>query len=275
MSGKIYSLPCLLLAAALCSGAETNQERGKRVVDETLTALGGKNFLAMRDRVETGRAYSFYREELSGLSIATIYTRYLTRPEPPLPAFFGIREREAFGKKEDSAVLFTENDGFEITFRGARPIPADRYTRFRESTLRDIFYIMRMRLGEPGLTIESRHSDVIDNQPVEVVDITDNDNRIVTVYFHKSTKLPIRQVTDRRDPKTNERNQEVTLYSKYRDVGGGVMWPFAIQRERNGEKIFSMFAESVKINQDLTDNMFTLPSDMKILGGKKSSSVKK
>jgi hypothetical protein len=275
MSGKIFSLPCLLLASLLCSAAETNQERGKRVVDEALAALGGKNYLAMRDRVETGRAYSFYREELSGLSIATFYTRYLTRPEPPVPAFFGVREREAFGKKEDNSVLFTENDAFEITFRGARPIAADRYTRFRESTIRDILYIIRMRLGEPGLTIESRHSDVIDNQPVEIVDITDNDNRIVTVYFQKTTKLPIRQVTERRDPKTHERNEEVTLYSKYRDVGGGVMWPFAIQRERNGEKIFSMFAESVKINQDLTDNMFTLPSDMKILGGKKPSSGKK
>jgi hypothetical protein len=264
---------CFLLASL--GSAETNPDRGKRVVDEALTALGGKNFLTMRDRVETGRAYSFYREALSGLSIATFYTRYLIRPEPPVPAFFGVRERESFGKKQDNSVLFTENDAFEITFRGARPIPADRYTRFRESTLRDILYIIRMRLGEPGLLLESRYADVIDNQPVEIVDITDNDNRIVTVYFQKSTKLPIRQVTERRDPKTNERNEEVTLYSKYRDVGGGVMWPFAIQRERNGEKIFSMFAESVKINQDLTDNMFTLPSDMKILGGKKPSSGKK
>jgi hypothetical protein len=109
----------------------------------------------------------------------------------------------------------------------------------------------------------------MDNQPVEIVDITDSANRVVTVYFQRSTKLPIRQVTERRDPKTNERNEEVTVYSKFRDVGGGVMWPFAVQRERNGEKIFSMFAESVKINQDLTDNLFTLPADMKILGGPK------
>ena len=120
----------------------------------------------MQDRIETGRAYSFYREELSGLSIARIYTRYLTRPEPPLPAFFGVRERETFGKKEDSSVLFTENDAFEVTFRGARPVAADRYARFRESTLRNIFYILRQRLGEPGLVIESLGSDVIDNQPV-------------------------------------------------------------------------------------------------------------
>ena len=55
--------------AALAS-AETSQEHGKRVVNEALTALGGDKFLAMQDRVEFGRAYSFYRQELSGLSFA-------------------------------------------------------------------------------------------------------------------------------------------------------------------------------------------------------------
>jgi len=118
-------------------------------------------------------------------------------------------------------------------------------------------------------TINRIGSDVIDNQPVEMVDITDNDNRVVTVYFQLSTKLPVRQVTGRRDPKTKELNEEVTVYTKYRDVGGGVMWPFSIQRERNGEKLFEIFSESVKINQNLTDNMFTLPSNMKIIGGPK------
>ena len=37
-----------------------------------------------------------------------------------------------------------------------------------------------------------------------------------------------------------------------------MMWPFAIRRERNGEKIFEMYSESVEINQDLKDSMFTL-----------------
>jgi hypothetical protein len=256
----------LLLFAAACAAAETNAERGKRVVDAALAALGGPRYLAMKDRIETGRAYSFYREALSGLSIAKIYTRYLTRPEPPLPAFFGVRERESFGKKEDNSVLFTETEAYDITFRGARPIPQDQYDRFRESTLRNIFYILRMRLGEPGLSLESRGSDVIDNQPVDIVDITDNDNRLVTVYFQTSTKFPVRQVTERRDAKTRERFEEVTLYTKFRDVGGGVMWPFSIQRERNGETIFEIFSESVTINNDLTDNLFTLPGNMKILG---------
>ena len=259
-----------LAAAAGAAFGETSQERGKRVVDQAVAAMGGEKFLNMKDRVESGRAYSFYREELSGLSIAKIYTRYLTRPEPPVPAYLGVRERQSFGKKkEDTAVLFNETDGYEITYRGARPIAAEQYDRFRESTLRNIFYILRQRIGEPGLIFESRGSDVVDNTPVEVVDITDNDNRTVTVHFQISTRLPVRQMTARRSLQTKERIEEITRYTKFRDVGGGVMWPFTIQRERDGEKIFEIFSESVVINQGLTDNLFTLPSDMKILGGPK------
>jgi hypothetical protein len=259
-----------LAAAAGAAFGETSQERGKRVVDQAVEAMGGEKFLTMKDRVESGRAYSFYREELSGLSIAKIYTRYLTRPEPPVPAYLGVRERQSFGKKkEDTAVLFTETEGYEITYRGARPIAAEQYDRFRESTLRNVFYILRQRIGEPGLIFESRGSDVVDNTPVEVVDITDNDNRMVTVHFQISTKLPIRQMTARRGLLTKERIEEVTRYTKFRDVGGGVMWPFTIHRERDGEKIFEIVSESVVIDQGLTDNLFTLPSDMKILGGPK------
>lgn len=263
-AARILVTLCLLALAP--AAAETNKERGQRVAREALAALGGENFLAMRDRVESGRAYSFYREQLSGLARATIYTRYLTPPNPSAAGELLLRERQSFGKEENSgAVLFTGGAGYEVTFRGARPLAADRVDRYRETTLRNVFYILRLRLNEPGLILESKGADIVDNQPVEIVSITDADNREVTVCFHRSTKLPVRQVFYRRDPKTRDRIEEVTVFSKYRDVGGGVQWPFSIQRTRDGEKIFEMYAESVTVNQDLTDGLFLLPSGIKML----------
>jgi hypothetical protein len=77
---RILSLFLLLAVPVL---AQNDPVRGKQIVDEAIAALGGPAFLNMRDRVEQGRGYSFYREQLSGLSRTSIYTRYLTRPEPP------------------------------------------------------------------------------------------------------------------------------------------------------------------------------------------------
>jgi hypothetical protein len=263
---QVFSAIAVMALLSPVHAAETRQQRGKRVVDEAVAALGGQNFLTMKDRVETGRAYQFYREQLSGLAIAHIYTRYLTRPEPPVPNFLGVRERESFDKDQSSAVVFNETgEGFDITWRGARPLSDETLARYKDTTLHNVLYILRMRLGEPGLTIESQGADVRENQPVEIVDITDADNRTVTVYFNSSTKLPVYQIFKRRNPTDKEWDIEVTRFSKYRDVGGGVMWPFAVERERNGEKIFEMYADSIAVNKDLKDDLFTLPANMKIL----------
>jgi hypothetical protein len=256
---------CVLLLAAALSTAQDKQARGREILDTALAALGGERFLTMSDRIERGRAYSFYREQLSGLSRATIYTRYLSNTDEGIPGFLAVRERQAFGKDEDTAVLFTETDAWEITFRGARPMPQPTVDRYRDSTLRNVFYILRQRSKERGLIIEAMGADVLDNQPVDIVDITDSENRVVTVYFHRSTHLPVKQVYERRDPLTRDRFEEVTHFSKYRDVGGGVQWPFSIMRTRNGEKIYEMFSDSVAINQGLTDDRFALPADMKVL----------
>ena len=43
------------------------------------------------------------------------------------------------------------------------------------------------------------------------------------------------------------------------------MWPFSIIRERDGEKVFQMFAESVTVNNNLPAKLFSLPQGIKIL----------
>jgi len=106
---------------------------------------------------------------------------------------------------------------------------------------------------------------VLQNAPVEIVDITDADNRTTTVYFHQITKLPVREVFYRRNAVTKDKDEEITLFSKYRDVDG-IQWPFAIERQRNGEKTFEIFADSVKFNDPkVQGNLFELPSDIKLL----------
>lgn len=251
--------------AAFGARAETNQQKGKRIIDEALAALGGQAYLNMQNRVESGRIYGFYNEKLSGMTVDSLYTSYPPRPDPPPSAFFGVRVRDARMKKQDDVILYTDATGYEITFRGARPLADTIIQQFKVATMHNIFYILRQRLGEPGLIFDSRGSDFFDNRPIEIVDITDANNDTVTVYFDQQTKLPTRQLYNRRDPIDNTKLEEVTIYNKYRDVGGGVMWPFTLRRERNGEKVFEMYSETVVINQDLKDSLFTLPPGLKIL----------
>jgi hypothetical protein len=253
----------LLVLSLSCTAAESNQDRARRVIQECVDKLGGDRFLHMVDRMEEGRAYSFYHEQISGRSIATTYTHYLSDVKDTANTL-AVEVREYFGKHQESSVLFRQNDAYELTFRGARPVTGERFKRYKETTLRDVLYILRVRMQEPGMILESKGSDVLDNRPVEIVDITDAQNRTTTVYFDQIDKWPVRQVFYRRDEVSKERNEEITTYTKYHDIGG-VQWPLDVHRERNGDKIYEMFSDSGKVNEPVKAEMFMLPSDIKLL----------
>jgi hypothetical protein len=262
---RLFPLAALILFAATAH-AEGSQERAQRVIQAAIAALGGNAFLSLENRTESGRVYAFYREKLTGLASATIYTKYVPVADPHALA---VAERDSFvsknkSTKEDYANLFTDKGAWDISYRGVRPLPEDRLPRYKESARRNVFYIMRLRMHEPGMLFESRGADVMDNRPVEIVDITDGDNDTTTVYFDQTTRLPMRQIFYRRDPETKDKDEEVTIFAKYRDVGG-VQWPFDVQRMRNGEIIFQIYADSVKINQSLPDTLFELPSGATML----------
>jgi hypothetical protein len=246
--GFLFSTGAYAFAQNAPSKAEI---RGKKIIDDAIEALGGNNFLTMSDRTESGRAYSYYHDQISGRDVAKIYTRYLNIPPSKSSTDLGQLEKEVFGKTEDTSVLFLEKTGWNISWRGNKEMEPAQFDRYRETTLRNVLYIFRQRLHEPGMIFEFQGSDVVDNLPVDIVDVTDADDRVIHVQFHQSTKLPVRQIYKRKNPETKEQDDEVTLFSRYFDAGG-VQWPHQIRRDRNGEKVYEIFSESVKINKDPT-----------------------
>ena len=246
------ALPLAICPAAFA--AETMKERGRRLISRTVAALGGEAFRTMRTRTESGRAYSFYHSKLTGLSIAKIYTKYLTPPAAPAHsgAIYEV-EREAFGKKQDDAVIFTAKEAFEVTYRGAKPLGEEREEQFRNTTLQDVFYILRMRFEEPGLEFEGHGADVVENQPVEIVEIFDAEDRNVTLWIHADTFLPVKQRYRRWDPVIKERREEVTHFFSQTIAtrARAYSWPHVIEREQDTEKTFELYSDRVTVNDNL------------------------
>lgn len=257
----ICRLIAISLAAALVSSAQTSPNKGREIIDRAIAALGGDRFLHLQNRVEMGRIYSFFHDQISGLDVAQIYTAYL--PEKPANGV-AIREREVLGKKHDYSYLFLPDQGWDITFRGARPIDDEAWARYVRITNNDILYMLRYRVNEPGMQFDYMGTDVYLTAHVEIVDITDANNQTVRVYFDHNTMLPVHQAFTWIDPDTKYRNDEVTEFDKYRD-SGGVMWPYSIERERNGYKSYQRFATKVEIDQALPPKIFELPPGAKLL----------
>ncbi len=254
----------MALAAAFLAFAQTPApaNKGKDIVDRAIAALGGDRFLHMQNHVAGGRVYSFFHNELSGLDVAKIYTEYL--PQAPAQGL-AVREREVLGKKQDYSYLFLPDQGWDVTFRGARPISDETWDRYARITRNDILYILRVRSNEPGIQFDYVGSDVLFSTHVEIVDITDAQDQTVRVYFDHNSMLPARETYTWLDPETKYRNDEVTDFDKYRDIGGGIMWPYSIERQRNGYKTYQLFAGSIDANQPLPPKIFELPPGAKVL----------
>jgi hypothetical protein len=212
----------------------------------------------VQNRIERGRAYSFFLDQLSGLSRANFYTRYV--PQDPSKSGVELAQQEYQGLDKEEAFfrLFREEGAWEVTYRGPKEMEKEQLPRYRTTVLSNVFYIFRNRLKEPGLVFEFKGSDVIENTPMNIVDFIDAQNRVVTVYFHPTTKLPLRQKFVWRDA-DKERNEDVTRFSRFRDVSG-TLWPFQINRERNGRKIYEMFSDTVTINQSIDEQRFAIPN---------------
>jgi hypothetical protein len=246
-------------AATAFAAADDPLVKGKQIVDDAIAALGGQKFLSVENRVESGRAYSFSQSQLSGLSVAKFYTRYVPVPAGQTDSFVGQQEYQGLSKEEAFYVLFRDEGGWEVTYRGPTRLEKDQVERHKDTVLHNFLYMAKQRLKEPGMIFEYKGGDVVENTPVEIVDIIDSKNRVVKVYFHPTTKLPVRQLYVWRDA-TRERMDEVTRFARYREVDG-TQWPYQIDRERNGQKIYQMFADSVEINQDLPEDHFAIPTD--------------
>jgi len=257
------ALMLVLLLAAPLSSQESREIHGKRVIDDCVQALGGNAFLNLQDRVETGRVYSFDygTGKMGGGIYATIYTQYLT----PEPGKMALRIRQIFGLHQDEGgALITPDKAWDISFHGARPMDAETFATYKDTAVRGIFYILRQRLKEPGLSFYWESGDIIEHVPVDIVDITDAANSTVTVDFDRNTHLPFRQTFRRRNKEFNDFDVEMTAYAKYKTFGG-VTLPLETRRERDGRKIYEMFVETEAVNQGLSDNIFTLPANLKVL----------
>lgn len=257
---RLLPVVALFLAAPLWISAQgVSSPKAEAILQETIDALGGKAFQNIVTMEERGRAYAFQRNRLSALAIIRIVTKYVDPASAP-PGAPALLEHQYYGEKEDIASMTLYDRTFDITYRGYKPADEENTDRIRESRLHNFFYIARQRLPHEKYIVEYIGTDIIRNQPAVGIRLVDPDFRVTELWVHRTTKLPIRQQFTRRDPKTNRPIQEITEWDKFRDIGGGVHWPYYVLRESRGQKVFEMFTAEVTANPPVKDSVFELPN---------------
>jgi hypothetical protein len=221
-----------------------NADKAKDIINQAIKALGGETFLSIRDREQQGRGYSFHHGRPNGGG--SVFWSFSEFPD---------KERVEITKERDIAELYIGNKGFEITYKGPRPIEQkdlDDYLRRRRFSLDTV---LRKWVNDPGVVLLFEGNAIAAQHPALQVTLINSQNESVTLYFDADTHLPVKKSFDWRDPVDRQKNLEEEVYENYRAVSG-IMAPFNVTRYFNGDMVSQRFLNSVTINQGLDPAMF-------------------
>jgi len=227
---------------------EQSAAKAKELIQKAVQALGGSEYLAVRDATCSGRIGSFgHSGDLMG------YEKFIDYSKLP------DKDRSENLPKRNIIEIKNGDKGWVLDRGGVSDADEVSIAEFQEDIKTDIDNVLRDRWKEPGTILRYLGPDVVDLKEADWIEFVDNENRSIRIAFAKATHLPLRKVLVTRDPGTRMRSETIEYYSNYHPIGG-VIQPFQVTRERNGQKIYQAFIEECKFNTNPSDSLFTKES---------------
>jgi hypothetical protein len=229
--------------APVDKAALDNSHKAKALIDQAIQALGGQAYLTIRDFEQQGRGYSFHHGRPGGGDVFWSFTE------------FPDKERVEYTKERDIARVFVADKGYEITYKGPHPVEAKDLVDYLRQRQYSLATVLRTWVNDPSVILLYEGSAVAAQHSAEQVTLINSKNESVTLDFDIDNHLPIRKAFEWRDPIDKQKNLEEEIYDNYRLVSG-VMIPFNVTRNFNGDMSRQRFLFSATINQGLDEAMF-------------------
>jgi hypothetical protein len=219
--------------------------KAKQILQQAIDALGGQAYLDVRDVTCTGNVGQFdHAGNVSG------FGKFIDYSMPP------DKERQENLPKRNIIEVYNGNQGWVLDRGGVSDAPAADLQQFQQDNLKDIDNILRHRIHESGMVFRYAGPDIVQLKQADWVELTDSDNRVIRIAFDRATHLPIQEISEGRDPKTQLSSKETDYFSDYHRVQG-IETAFQLERDRNGMKVFQAFFSRCTYNTGLSDSLFT------------------
>ena len=227
---------------------QENARKAKALLDQAIQALGGQAYLAIHDKELQGRGYTFYHGRPT--STGVVFWSFFEFPD---------KERVELTKERDVTELYVGEKGFEITYKGAKPLeekdlgPYLRRRRFSLDTL------LRVWVNDPKVALFYEGNAVAAEKPALKVTLINGVDEAVDLYLDADTHLPLKKTFTWRDPVDKQKNVEDEIYDNYRPVQG-IMTPYSWTRYFNDDMAGQRFLSGATYNQALDQAMFDVHS---------------
>jgi hypothetical protein len=245
-------------AAPVQAAGETQDQRGRKLLDQMLEALGGDAWLNRKNVKELGHLARFFRGAPTGIVIDFTATRQFAngdRPDAQRIGYITDKSMILPGKKIDIVQIWTNNTGREVTYKGNATLPQeqiDDYFRRQDHSIESIF---RVWLKAPGVMVVAEGSTMVERRLTERVSILSANNDAVTLDIDASTHLPRRRTFETRNPKFKDIDEDAEEYDDYHTIQG-LPTAFTITRYHNGDMASQTFFSKIEYDVELPPGTF-------------------
>lgn len=224
--------------------AAKNADKARAALNAMVQALGGDAWLNMKNQTVEGQIAAFFHG----------------RPDPGTTKAYEFhawpdRDRIELTKHRDVVEFFLERKGYEVTFRGKKPMEKDILDDYLRRRDHSIETVVKVWMKDPNTILVHEGQHLAERHLAEQVTLISSQNESVTILMDIQSHLPLQRDFQWRDPLYHDKNTDTEEYATYRAVDG-IQTPYTITRMKNGELVRQFFVTDVKFNQNLGEDFW-------------------
>jgi hypothetical protein len=217
--------------------------KAQQVLDRVIQALGGPAFLKVKRLTTRGHIFSIQNEATSALAPFESAVEY---PD---------KRRFSYGKNPPVILINNGDQAWELDRYGQTSQMPEQIRRWKISNRYSLENLLRLRIHEPGMLIQTGGGDFVDNVATQSLEMVDAQGTQVKLDLNRRTFLPVRVTYRVQDPKTGDWNEFADIYSDYKEVQG-VMTPMHIARFLDDERFSEIFRTSARYDDEYPATYF-------------------
>ena len=250
---QLSAVSCQLLLAS-CQLSAVRAEpptKAREVIAAAIEAMGGKNYLEVKNYHKVGRRFIFDNRGRRGFA-----------PFQDWTVFEPIKWRFQLGKdKRRQVQIYNLEIGKGWILEGknsVEEIPEEEIEDFEKGVQGDIDILLRDRVDEEGMSLFYYGPDEISGSgEYEAVDFLDAFNKSVVIFFDLESHLPLKMETHVINS-VGVRLKQETEFENWHTIQG-VHTPLRSDHYTDGEMSRQIFIEEITFNVDIPSEYFLEP----------------
>jgi hypothetical protein len=239
-------LVVLLLAAPQTTRTQTvddaaaqNARKARAALSAMVQALGGQAWLDIKNEMQQGHVAAFFHSQ-PDLGTTDLW-QFHSWPD---------KDRVEVTKHRDVVEFYIGRDGWEVTYRGKKPMQKDLLEDYLRRRDHSIETAVKVWLKDPNTILVYEGQTMAERHMAEQVTLISAQNESITIQMDEQSHLPLRRSFQWRDPLYKDKNTDAEEYDDYHTIEG-FPTPFSITRLKNDEIVRQYYVTKVEYNRPL------------------------